>query len=233
MKEKFLTAFWSEELDYPAFALDGAKRRLDVVVSNPGHLLFTGILPGQYADKVASRLFEPDMFSGWGIRTMSKKEAAAYNPMSYHNGSVWPHDNAIIAAGLRSCGKDQMTMQVLVNLFQAALTFPYYRLPELFCGFKRRGGESGPVHYPVACDPQAWAVASMFQLFPAVLGLRCRGAELYVCRPMLPQFVEEMIIKDIAAGSGRVDLEFSRKGDKTYCNVLKTTGPVRVIFISD
>ncbi|MCL6612867.1 MAG: hypothetical protein K6T66_15150 [Peptococcaceae bacterium] len=162
---------------------------------------------------------------------MSKNEVA-YNPMSYHNGSVWPHDNAIIAVGLRAAGKDRLAGQVLNSLYRAALAFPHHRLPELFCGFSRRG-EGGPVHYPVACNPQAWAVGALFQLFASVLGVSCRGREVYVSRPVLPPFVDELIIENIAAGDGRVDLEFTRKREKTYCSVLKISGDVKVIFSAD
>ncbi len=228
LKENFLRAYWCKEREYPAFALDGDKHPLNAVVSNPGHLLFTGMLPKEYATKVAQRLFKSDMYSGWGIRTMSKKEVA-YNPMSYHNGSVWPHDNAVIAVGLGLYGKDRLVGRLLNDLFYAAMNFPHYRLPELFCGFTRRG-ESGPVHYPVACSPQAWAVGAVFQLFNVVLGIRCRGPEVYISRPSLPSFVDDIVIRNIIAGNGSVDLEFTRKGNKTYCSVLKISGDVKVIF---
>ena len=229
LRQKFLRHFWCREKEYPCFALDGEKRPLTTVVSNAGHLLFTGILNGDRAQKVAERLFRPDMFSGWGIRTMSSSEVA-YNPMSYHNGSVWPHDNAIIAVGLKACGFDQLAVQVCSSLYRAALTFPHYRLPELFCGFSRRA-EGGPVHYPVACSPQAWASGALFQLLTAVLGICCRGQDVYVTRPLLPPFVDEIVVENVAAGGGKVALEFTRKGEKTYCSVLETDGDVRVIFL--
>lgn len=228
LRENFLRVFWLKEKDYPAFALDGNKRAIATVVSNPGHLLFTGILDKKYADRVIERLFSSDMYSGWGIRTMSENEVA-YNPMSYHNGSVWPHDNAIIAVGLRSNGRNDLAGRLLNDLFHAAVTFPLYRLPELFCGFTRRD-LGGPVHYPVACSPQGWTVGAIFQLLTTVLGVYCRGPELYVSQPELPGFVDEMVIENITAGNGRVDLEFTRKEDKTYCSVLKLSGDVKVIF---
>lgn len=228
LQHHFLSAFWREREGFPAFALDGAKNRIDTVVSNPGHCLFTGILPPDCARRVAERLFEPDMYSGWGIRTMSKNERA-YNPMSYHNGSVWPHDNAIIATGLRACRMTHLYKRLATDLFHASVTFPYFRLPELFCGFTRRGNAS-PVHYPVACNPQAWAVGTMYQLFQVLLGISCRGPEVRVLAPQLPVWVNELLIRNIAAADGRVDLEFTRKGGKTYCNVLRASGQVKVIF---
>lgn len=228
LQRRFLDVFWREEAGFPAFALDGDKQRIETIVSNPGHCLFTGILPPDLARRVAGRLFAPDMYSGWGIRTMSKDERA-YNPMSYHNGSVWPHDNAIIAVGLRACRMPHLYTRLVTDLYQAALTFPYFRLPELFCGFTRRGNAS-PVHYPVACNPQAWAVGAMFQLFQVMLGIFCRGREVHVVSPHLPEWINELVIRNIAAGDGRVDLEFTRKDDRTYCNVLRVSGPVKVIF---
>ncbi len=230
LRKKFLRHFWCPVKGYPCFALDGKKRQISTVVSNAGHLLFTGILGGEQAKKVAERLFMPDMFSGWGIRTMSSSEVA-YNPMSYHNGSVWPHDNAIIAVGLKACGYDHLAAQIWSSLYRAALAFPHYRLPELFCGFSRRA-EGGPVHYPVACSPQAWASGALFQLLTAVLGICCRGADVYIKRPFLPSFADEIIVENVAAGGGKVALEFTRKGEKTYCSVLDVSGDVRVIVSS-
>ncbi|MBC7105509.1 MAG: amylo-alpha-1,6-glucosidase, partial [Firmicutes bacterium] len=167
LRTRFLRDFWLGE--YLAFALDGRKRPVTTVVSNMGHCLFTGILPPEMARKVAGRLFQQDMYSGWGIRTMGKREKA-YNPMSYHNGSVWPHDNAIIAWGLRRHDLLHHLEQLATGLYEASLHFPYNRLPELFCGFTRRA-IGGPVRYPIACDPQAWAVGSIFHLLQALLGL--------------------------------------------------------------
>ncbi|MBC7324525.1 MAG: amylo-alpha-1,6-glucosidase, partial [Moorella sp. (in: Bacteria)] len=155
LQEKFLKAFWLDEEEFVAFALDGDKKPIKTPVSNAGHCLFTGILPAEKARAVARRLFKPDMYSGWGIRTMSKS-VKPYNPMSYHNGSVWPHDNAIVAYGLRTLNLFNLLEQVITNLFEAAMYFPYHRLPEVFCGFTRRA-EGGPVLYPTACNPQAWA----------------------------------------------------------------------------
>lgn len=227
LQQRFIRDFWVEEEEYPAFALDGNKRRVICTVSNPGHCLFTGILPGDKAALVVKRLFQPDMYNGWGIRTMSSRESA-YNPMSYHNGSVWPHDNVIIARGLRRYGFFKELARMADGLYQAALHFPYHRLPELFCGFTRRG-LAGPVRYPTACDPQAWAVGSIFQLLQTLLGIEGRGRDVHITRPILPGWLGEVVLKNMRVGGGRVDLEFSRRGGKTYCSVLRREGNVRVV----
>ncbi|MGB9903680.1 MAG: glycogen debranching N-terminal domain-containing protein [Desulfotomaculales bacterium] len=228
LRQKFLKAFWLEEEEFLAFALDGNKKPLRTPVSNAGQCLFTGILPPEKACAVARRLFGADMYSGWGIRTMSKA-VRPYNPMSYHNGSVWPHDNAIIACGLRTLNLFNLLEQLITNLFEAAVYFPYYRLPEVFCGFTRRQ-EGGPVFYPTACNPQAWAVGTIPFLVRIMLGITCRGQEVHISKPFLPSWVGELVIRNLQAGSGRADLEFARKMGKTYCSVLRTTGDVRVII---
>ncbi|WP_027718130.1 glycogen debranching N-terminal domain-containing protein [Desulfovirgula thermocuniculi] len=228
LKQNFLRAFWMEEEGFLAFALDGEKRPVRTVVSNPGHCLFTGILPPELAARVAKRLLSEEMYSGWGIRTMSKA-MGPYNPMSYHNGSVWPHDNAIIAYGLRTTHQLHLLEKVVTGLFEAAMFFPYYRLPEVFCGFTRRR-DGGPVHYPVACNPQAWAVGTMPLLLQAMLGISCHGNEVHISSPILPPWVQEVRIYNLRAGEGRVGLEFTRKQGKTYCGVMQASGGARVII---
>ncbi|MGB9802387.1 glycogen debranching N-terminal domain-containing protein [Desulfofundulus sp.] len=228
LQRKFLEAFWMEEEQYLAFALDGDKKQVKTIVSNPGHCLFTGILPDDLATAVARRLLASDMYSGWGIRTMSKS-MGPYNPMSYHNGSVWPHDNAIIAYGLRCYRQFDLLEKVVTGLFEAAMSFPYHRLPEVFCGFTRRR-DGGPVHYPTACDPQAWAVGTMPLLIRTMLGISCWGNEVRVSAPQLPPWVQEIQICNLAAGCGTVDLEFTRKQGKVYCGVVRATGNTRVII---
>ncbi|MHB8172757.1 MAG: amylo-alpha-1,6-glucosidase [Thermincolia bacterium] len=228
LQEKFLQKFWMPDKNYLAYGLDGDKNLISTIVSNPGHCLMAGMLPEEMAAQVANRLLEPDMFSGWGIRTMSKLENP-YNPMSYHNGSVWPHDNTMIAWGLRKYGHLKLLDKLATGLYEASLAFPYYRLPELFCGFTRRGN-TGPVHYPIACDPQAWAVGSTFLLLHSLLGITCKGTEVTIHQPMLPMWVNELFVENMSVGDGRVDLEFTRKRGKTYCNVMKSSGNVRVIF---
>lgn len=228
LQQQFIRYFWLPGEQYLAFALDGKKQQVCCTVSNPGHCLFTGILPEDKALAVARRLFAEDMYSGWGIRTMSAREYP-YNPMSYHNGSVWPHDNVIIARGLRRYARFEELARLADGLYRAAAFFPYNRLPELFCGFTRRGAV-GPVRFPTACDPQAWAVGSIFMLLQSLLGVECRGRNLRVGRPVLPGWLNNVVLYNLRAGGGVVDLEFARKGDRTYCSVLRREGNVRVIM---
>jgi glycogen debranching enzyme len=226
LARRFYTRYWDSQTDCLGFALDGHKRLLNTVVSNMGQCLFTGILSPPAASRIARRLFQVDMYSGWGIRTMSKWERA-YNPMSYHNGSVWPHDNAIIAAGLRRYDLTTYLEELVTGLFEASLHFSYYRLPELFCGFVRRP-IGGPVRYPIACDPQAWAVGSVFQMLQAMLGLTCTEEGLQVRRPVLPRWVKELYISNLRVKNGAVDLEFSRSRGRTYCYLVRKEGDFRV-----
>src|SRR5213075_1138820 len=169
LRRRFEEIFWCDELSTYAVALDGSRRPCRVRTSNAGHCLFAGIASQEHARRVATTLTEETSFSGWGIRTVASSEAR-YNPMSYHNGSVWPHDNALIAAGFGRYGFKESAAMVLAGLLDASLFFDLHRLPELFCGFPRRAGES-PTLYPVACAPQAWAAGAVFLLLEACLGL--------------------------------------------------------------
>jgi glycogen debranching enzyme len=206
LKQKFNEVFWCEELASYALALDGDKRPCRVVASNAGHALFAGIASEEYARRVAARLMSEDMFTGWGVRTLSSREVR-YNPMSYHNGSVWPHDNAMIARGLANYGCKNEVNQILTGLFDASLFFEMERLPELFCGFRRREGE-GPTHYPAACAPQAWASAAVFMLLQASLGLSINGvsAEVNFMSPLLPPYLDKVYVKNLRVGNASVDL---------------------------
>ncbi|PKM81550.1 MAG: amylo-alpha-1,6-glucosidase [Firmicutes bacterium HGW-Firmicutes-14] len=228
LRENFNQDFWSVKNGFPVFALDGKKKPLTTIVSNPGHCLFTGILPAERAMRVVDRLMKPDLFSGWGIRTMSADEVP-FNPMSYHNGSVWPHDNSIIGFGMRRSGKMNELKLVTDTLFEASRYFYHGRLPELFCGFTKANGV-GPVKYPIACDPQAWSVGAVFLFLRAMLGIECRGSELYVRDPMLPGFLQSLSLENIRTGSGKVSLEFTKRQDKTYCSVTENEGDVKIIF---
>ena len=173
LRERFEQTFWCEDLGTYALALDGAKRPCRVRTSNAGQCLFTGIVSQGRAGQLARALLGADFFSGWGVRTVAASEPR-YNPMSYHNGAVWPHDTALIAQGLRRYGFREQALRLWTGLFEAALSFDQYRMPELFCGFPQSPGE-GPTLYPVACAPQAWAAASVFLLFQACLGLEVDG----------------------------------------------------------
>ncbi len=169
LKEAFDQAFWCEELSTYALALDGDKRPCRVRTSNAGQCLFTGIANSERAWPLARRLMDGDSFSGFGVRTVTASEKR-YNPLSYHNGAVWPHDNALIAQGFARYGLEGMASQLWSGMLEAGLRFPLHRMPELFCGFSSASGE-GPIPYPVACAAQAWSAASVFLLFQACLGL--------------------------------------------------------------
>src|SRR5262249_50473467 len=170
LRERFEEAFWCEELSTYALALDGKKEPCRVRTSNPGHCLFTGIAGEARAARVARELLEEDCYTGWGVRTLSSSEVR-YNPMSYHNGSIWPHDNAILAAGAARYGFTDVALQLLEALFESSQHFDLRRTPELFCGFPRLA-DSGPILYPVACAPQSWAAAAAFLMLRSCLGLK-------------------------------------------------------------
>jgi glycogen debranching enzyme len=230
LKERFNQAFWMEDQRYFAGALDGDKRQVRTVVSNPGHCLYSDIVDSAKADHLARRLLQPDMFSGWGIRTMSKA-ATAYNPMSYHNGSVWPHDNALIAAGLKRYGYVKGTNRVVTAIFDAAIYADYMRLPELFCGFTRRTPNQ-PVAYPVACSPQAWAAGAPLLMLQAILGISARGHEnmLTVNKPHLPSWLNVVELRNIRVGESSMSLVFRREGEITGFSLLGRKGDVRVVM---
>jgi glycogen debranching enzyme len=221
--------FWMEEKNYYSMALDKDKRRLEVIASNPGHLLFSEAITPERAKRVVDTLLECGLFSGWGVRTLSRREAT-YNPMSYHRGSVWPHDNSLIGYGMACYGFRDQASRVFTALYDAALYFRDYRLPELFCGIERRD-RSEPVHYPVSCSPQAWASGAPLLLLTAVLGLHpnaVRG-ELNIVNPQLPEFLNFLRMENFRVGNSRVTLEFQRHGDRTSCSVIGIQGdPVAV-----
>ena len=210
---QFEAAFWCPEIETYALALDGGKAPCAVRTSNAGQLLFTGIADPARAALVANGLLRPDFFSGWGIRTVARGEAR-YNPMSYHNGSVWPHDNALIALGLARYGLKQPVETLFTGLFHAGTYMLDRRLPELFCGFRRQEGQ-GPTLYPVACAPQAWASATPFTLLEACLGLEFDPFrnEIRLFNPHLPPFLDEVMLRNLKLGSSRLDLRVRRHGE--------------------
>lgn len=201
LKKQFNASFWDDELQAYVLALDADKKPCRVMSSNAGQVLFTGIADVEKAARLAKRLLEPDMFSGWGIRTLSSRELR-YNPMSYHNGSVWPHDVALIAKGLARYGHQQQMLTLLTGLFDASLFIELQRLPELFCGFERRRGE-GPTAYPVACSPQAWSVAAVFLLIQAMLHIEIHAParRLYFHKPVLPEYLNDVRIQHLPLGN--------------------------------
>jgi glycogen debranching enzyme len=227
--------FWLEDRAYYAMALDRDKSPLRVDSSNPGHLLFCSAISSQRGRQVADRLLGKDLFCGWGIRTLSRKESY-FNPMSYHCGSVWPHDNAIIGYGMARYGFHREAAMVFQALYDAALHFREYRLPELFCGIDRRF-KSDPVHYPVSCSPQAWAAGTPFLLLTGLLGLRPNAdrSELAIVDPHLPPFLQTLRIENLRVGSSRVALDFKRDGERTHCNVVDVQGKdvtISIVFPS-
>jgi len=225
---RFADAFWCPDLGTYALALDGEKRPCRVRASNAGHALLAGIATREHADIVARTLMGNASFSGWGVRTLARGEAR-YNPLSYHNGSVWPHDNALIAIGLARYGYKREAARLLEGLFQVSNYMDLQRLPELFCGFSRRPGQ-GPTLYPVACLPQAWAAAAPFALIAACIGLEIdpRRQVVRLDRPVLPAFVDEIIIRNLSVGAGRVDLAIRRAGAEVVAHAPSRSDGIRV-----
>jgi glycogen debranching enzyme len=231
IRARFEQAFWCEELSTYALALDGEKRPCRVRNSNAGHCLFTGIASPEHAGRAARTLLAPELFAGWGIRTVAASESR-YNPMGYHTGSVWPHDNALIAQGLARYGLAEMALQIWTGLFEAGMYFDLHRMPELFCGFAQEPGE-GPILYPVACSPQAWSAASVFLLLQACLGLEISGLEARLCfnRPQLPASLGELRIHNLEVAGATVDLLLVRHESDVGVNVLRREGDVRVTVV--
>ena len=228
LRERFEAAFWNEELSTYVLALDGDKKPCEVRASNAGHVLFTGIAAPERAARVADLLMGQEFFSGWGIRTIADTEAR-YNPMSYHNGSVWPHDNALIALGLARYGFTDQIQRLFSGLFDSSVYMDLRRLPELFCGFRRIAGK-GPTFYPVACSPQAWAGAAPFAMLQACLGLEFdhRTEEIRFRHPRLPGFVDEVLIRALSIGDSRMDILLRKHEADVAVNVLHREGKGRI-----
>jgi glycogen debranching enzyme len=231
LAERFEAAFWCPEIDTYALALDGDKKPCCVRTSNAGQVLFTGIASDERAARVAAGLLQPRFFSGWGIRTVARGEAR-YNPMSYHNGSIWPHDNALIALGLARYQHKRSVETLFEGLFHAGTYMDHRRLPELFCGFQRQRGH-GPTLYPVACSPQAWASATPFTLLEASLGLEFDPwqSEIRLRNPRLPGFLDEVILRNLRLGSSSVDLRVRRHNDTVSLDTPRISGSIRVSIV--
>ncbi|HEX6999612.1 MAG TPA: amylo-alpha-1,6-glucosidase [Gammaproteobacteria bacterium] len=228
LKRRFNERFWCEDLGTYAIALDGEGRQCRVRSSNAGHVLFTGLATPERARRTAATLMSEHSFTGWGIRTLSRLEAR-YNPMSYHNGSVWPHDTAVIAAGFARYRLRRDSLALLQALFDATLFLEDYRLPELFCGFRRREGQ-GPTLYPVACLPQAWASGAVFMLLQSCLGISFNREkpQIRFTQPVLPPFLSWVRLENLRVGDGRVDLMLRRHPRDVSINVLRSEGDVGV-----
>jgi len=220
LKRRFNRDFWLENEGFFALALDGDKHPADAITSNPGHALWTGIAQRRLAEPAVEVLMRNDMFSGWGIRTLSAT-SSRFNPLGYHLGTVWPHDNSLIAMGFKKYGFEEELNEVATALFDAARALAYYRLPELFAG-SARTTYSTPVPYPVACRPQAWAAGSFPLILQAILGLRpnAPAGELLIVRPRLPHWLETVQVRGLRVGKGEVDLGYRRRGRRTMVDVL-------------
>lgn len=225
----FEQSFWNEQLGTYVLALDGQKRQCAVRTSNAGHALYCGIADESRARSVASTLMGPQMFSGWGVRTVASSEAR-YNPMSYHNGSVWPHDNALIAAGFSRYGMQNLAAELLNALYEASRHIELQRMPELFCGFHKRTEGSGPTLYPVACAPQAWAAGSVFLMLSACLGINVVAStpRIHLFRPSLPAALSEARIENLQVGDASVCLAFRRRGTRVDAEVTGRVGDIEV-----
>jgi glycogen debranching enzyme len=231
LREHFEAAFWCDDLSTYALALDGGKKPCRVIASNAGHALFAGIADETRARRVAETLLGTGCFSGWGVRTVARS-AARYNPMSYHNGSVWPHDNALIALGLARYGLKSGVLKIFKGLFEAAGYMDLRRLPELFCGFAWRR-LTAPTLYPVACAPQAWASATTFALLQACLGLGFdHGADgIRFDRPVLPDFLDDLHLREISTKDGAADVLLRRYGTDVAVNITRRQGNVPILVL--
>jgi glycogen debranching enzyme len=228
LRQNFEAAFWCEELGVYAIALDGEKKPCRVRTSNAGQVLVGGIASPERAARLADTLMTPEMFSGWGVRTVAS-DAPRYNPMSYHDGSVWPHDNSLIALGLGRYGFKRAAAAIFEGMFDAVTHMDLMRFPELFCGFSRRRG-TAPTLYPVACQPQAWASAAPFALLEACLGIVCDHArrEIRFHNPLLPRFMEEIRIHNLILDGASADLVLRRRGEGTEVAILAQRGDLSI-----
>jgi glycogen debranching enzyme len=229
LKRQFEQAFWMPEANFYAMALYDGRRQAGAITSNPGQAMWSGIMPARRAAAVARRLMAPDMFTGWGVRTLSS-QSARYNPLGYHVGTVWPHDNSLMMAGMRRYALDQPALRIFMGIFDAASLFEQNQLPELFSGYPREQPDE-PVRYPVACHPQAWAAGALPYMVMALLGLEPDGFTntLRVVRPILPPFVDRLVLEKLHVGRGWVSLHFERTPSGVGVSVLRRFGGVSVV----
>ena len=231
LQQRFEKAFWMDDVGFYAIALDRDKKQVGTIGSNPGHCLWSGIVAKERVDAVVDRLLDPSMDCGWGIRTYASGQPG-YNPVGYHTGTVWPHDNALIAAGMKRAGRHDAADRIATRIFEAAQHSPDFRLPELFCGFDR-GLADVPVPYPVACSPQAWSAATALSLLQTMLGMRADAARnvLELDRPHLPSWLGKVTVHELRVGERTVDLLFHRwRGTTTSAEVLRRDGPLELVI---
>jgi glycogen debranching enzyme len=231
LREQFERAFWCEDLGTYALALDGDKRPCRVRASNAGHCLLTGIASPPRAARVVETLLDDRSFCGWGIRTLDARERR-YNPLSYHNGSVWPHDNALIAMGMARYGHKQACTRILQAMFEASVQLDLHRMPELFCGFKQRPDE-GPTLYPVACAPQSWAAGAVFLLLQACLGLDidARRSRIVFDRPQLPRGLDRVVLRNLSLGRANIDIVLDNHGDDVGVHLDRRDDGVEIMIV--
>jgi glycogen debranching enzyme len=224
LRQRIRSAFWLEELGTFALALDRDKRPVPTATTNAGHLLWSRVPTPDQAGLMARRFLEPDFFCGWGIRTLSAAHPV-FNPMSYHNGSVWPHDNAIVVLGMALHGHARSALPVVRALYEAGVHADFQRLPELYCGMTKGRGHR-PVAYPVSCSPQAWASGSLFMLLQAMLGIYAEAPArvLHIRDPILPDFLNDLTVSNLPIGGTRVSLQFRRHGSRTLANLIGLEG---------
>jgi glycogen debranching enzyme len=232
LRQKFEDLFWCEETGFYVYALDGDKKQVRTIASNPGHLLWSGIVSSERARRVIARLFEPDMWSGWGIRTLSEN-CPAFNPFSYQNGSIWPHDNGIIAMGCRRYGLPNEAARIARGISEAASYFVFHRLPELYAGTTREAG-AFPVQYLGANVPQAWAAGSVFHLLQAILGLDAdaHNSTLFI-DPLLPGWLPDITLHNLRVGAGAVTVRFWKENNATRYDVLSSSKGLNVVHPSE
>jgi len=229
LRKNFENAFWSDELSTFAMAIYGDKRPCNVRSSNAGQCLFSGIASPAHTKRTIESLLSPSLFSGWGIRTVAAAERR-YNPMSYHNGSVWPHDNALIAFGAASLRDKQLALRTMTGLFDLSIFTELHRLPELVCGFPRQEGK-GPTLYPVACSPQAWAAGAVFLLLQSCLGLsiQAKQSRIYLNYPALPEALPSLRIRNLKVGNASVDLDFQRHAETVAIEILRRSDDIEIV----
>jgi glycogen debranching enzyme len=229
LRNRIRSAYWMDKPGMFAIALDGAKRPIPTATTNAGHLLWSRVPTPEMARRLTARFLQPDFFSGWGVRTLSSSHAA-FNPMSYHDGSIWPHDNAILVLGMALNGHARAALPIVHALYEAGVHTDFQRLPELYCGMSRQRA-TRPVNYPVSCSPQAWASGSLFMLLQAMLGIYAEAPAhiLHIRDPILPDFLSELTVTGLAIGRSRVALQFRRHGSRTLANLLGVDGdPLQV-----
>jgi glycogen debranching enzyme len=232
LRLRFEDAFWCDDLGTYAIALDRDKRPCRIRSSKPGHCLFAGLASPERARRLSHTIMNDESFGGWGIRTVASRQAR-YNPMSYHNGSVWPHDNAIVAAGLARYGFTAEASRILGAMFDLSQTVDLHRLPELICGFHRRAGDS-PTLYPVACAPQAWAAGAVYLLLQACLGVRvdANARRVSFSHATLPEDVDWVRIINLSIGTAHVDLLLTRHPYSVGVTVLRRDGDLEILSVT-